>query len=203
MTNSNFMTVFSLPALVLAVLAVIVVIAYLRYQARRRAWSELAARTGLTLEPAGFLGLSQRVTGAYRGRALTLDTFTRGSGKNSTAYTRIVAPVNNAASLRLALYEQGLLSEIGKLLGAQDIQTGDPELDRRFIVKGQPEDVVVRLLTLGGLDVKLLQARSLNLRLDGDQLRWEKRHVESDVDYLQSLFDLLSDLAEAVERVGS
>ena len=202
MTNPN-LTIFNLQVLILVVLVVVAVIAFLRYQTRRRAWSELAMRTGLTLESAGFLGLSQRVTGAYRGRALTLDTFTRRSGEHSTTYTRIVVPVNNASSLRLTLYEQGLLSEIGKLLGAQDIQTGDPELDRRFIIKGQPEDVIVRLLTSGGLYDKLLQARSLNLRVEGGQVRFEKRNIESDVDYLQSLFDLLSDLAEAVERVGS
>jgi hypothetical protein len=202
MTNPN-LAVLNLQALFLVALVVIAVIVFLRYQARRRAWGELAMRTGLTCEPAGFLGLSQRVTGAYRGRALTLDTFTRRSGEHSTTYTRIVVPVNNASSLRLELYEQGLLSEIGKLLGAQDIQTGDQELDRRFIIKGQPEDAIVRLLTSGGLYDKLLQARSLNLRVDGGQVRWEKRNVESDVDYLQSLFDLLSDLAEAVERVGS
>lgn len=203
MANSNFLTAFGLPAsVIVAVVAVLAIIAYLRYQARQRAWSELAARTGLTLEPAGFLGLRLCVTGDYRGHTLTLDTFTRSSGKNSTTYTRIVLSVNNTASLRLALYEENILSPLGKALGVQDIQVGDAELDRRFMIKGQPEDVIVSLLTFGGLRDKLLQARSLNLKVEGQELHFEKRGVESDVDRLQFLFDLLSELAEAIERVG-
>jgi hypothetical protein len=203
MLNSDFVSLFGLQiGVIAAVVAALAVWAYLRYQARRRAWSDLAARTGLALESAGWFGLSLRVTGVYRRRLLTLDTFTRSSGRHSVTYTRLVVTVSNTSGLGLALYEQGLLSQVGKLLGMQDIQVGDEELDRRFVIKGQPEAAIVNLLTFGGLRQSLLQARSLNINVEGQHVRFEKKGGESDVDYIQFLFDLLSELAAAVERIG-
>jgi len=184
------------------VIVLVVAIAYFRRQARQRAWSELADRTGLTFESDGWFGTS-RVTGVYRGHQLTLDTFRRGSsGKNSTTYTRIVLFVNNQSNLYLALYHEGVFSKIGKFFGMQDIQVGDIELDRRFIIKGKPEKAVVSVLTSGALPQKLLEARSVNLEVDGRELHFEQVGVELKVDYLEFLFDLLSDLAEAVERLS-
>jgi hypothetical protein len=202
MTSLDLLMTFGVPALILVVIVVAVAAAYLNHRARQQAWSELAALTGLTCESAGLFGLSLRVQGVYRGHALTLDTFTRSSGKHSTTYTRVVIRVNNTAAIRLVLHEEGLLSPVGKLLGLQDIQVGDQDLDRRFIIQGQPEDIIARLLSLGGLRDKLLQARSLNIKVEGQELHFEQRGVELNVDYLQYLFDLLSELVEEIEQVG-
>lgn len=206
MTNSGFDTlawIFGLQILfIVGVIVLAVGISYYRRQARQRAWSELAVRTGLTCEPGSFFR-PPYVTGVYRGHQLTLDTFTRGSGKSSTTYTRIVLFVNNQSNLYLALYEESIFSKIGKFFGAQDIQVGDEEIDRRFIIKGRPEDSVVRLLNSIGLRQKLLEARSLNLEVDGRELHFEKVGVELNVDYLQFLFDLLGDMAATVERLDA
>jgi hypothetical protein len=204
MTGSDFnmLDVTMLPFLFVAGLLVVFgVIAYLRRQARQQAWSELAARTGLTFEPGGIFSRTV-VTGNYRGRPLTLDTFTRHSGKNSTTYTRIQLGVNNPSALSLAIYDENVLSKVGKALGVQDIQTGDDELDRRFIIKGQPEPVIASLFTSISLRQKLLEAHSVHVEVKGQQVYWQQRGAESNADYLQSLFDLLSDLAEAVDRAG-
>ncbi len=204
MTGSDFtlLTTTLLPfLLVVGILVLFTVLAYLRRQARQQAWSELAARTGLALEPGGIFS-PMRVTGYYRGRPLTLDTFTRSSGKSSTTYTRIRLGVNNPPALSLAIYDENVLSKIGKALGMQDVQTGDDELDRRFTIKGQPEPVIARLLTSIGLRQKLLEARSLHVEVKDRELHFEQRGAESNADHLQFLFDLLSDLAEAVDRAG-
>jgi hypothetical protein len=187
--------------LIVAVIALSLGWTYSRRQARLKAWRELAERMGLTWEPGSLLGHPPYVKGKYRGHELTLDTFRRGSGRNSTTYTRIILFVNNQSNLYLTLYEESVFSKIGKLFGAQDIQVGDEEIDRRFMIKGQPEDSVTRLLTPISLRQKLLEARSVNLEVDGRELHFEKKGEESDVNYLQFLFDLLSDLAEAVERI--
>jgi hypothetical protein len=187
--------------LVIGLLVIFAVLAYLRRRARQQAWSELAARTGLTFEPGGLFS-PMRITGAYRGHALTLDTFTRSSGKSSTTYTRIRLSVNNPSALSLAIYDENVLSKVGKALGMQDIQVGDDELDRRFTFKGQPEPVITGLLTSIGLRQKLLEARSMHVEVKGQEVYWQQRGEESNADNLQFLFDLLSDLAEAVDRAG-
>jgi hypothetical protein len=204
MTDSNFIPLFgfTLPILVFAaVIAIVLVVNYYGRQSRLRAWGELASNTGLTCESGGFFS-PIRVTGMYRGHGLVLDTFTRSSGKSSQTYTRIVLSANNPSDLSLAIYEEGVMSKIGKALGMQDIQLGDADLDQRFIIKGRPEEAIVNLLAFGSLRQKLLDARSLNLALDGQQVHFEERGVELDIGRLQFLFDLMSDLAEAIERAG-
>jgi len=202
MTGSDFTLLATtlLPFLIaIGLLVLFGMIAYLRRQARQQAWSELAARTGLTFESRSIFA-PMRVAGNYRGRSLTLDTFTRHSGKNSTTYTRIQLGTNNPCALSLAIYDENVLSKLGKALGMQDIQTGDDELDRRFTIKGQPEQVIANLFTSIGLRQKLLEARSVHVEVRGQQVYWQQRGAESNADYLQFLFDLLSDLAEAVDH---
>ena len=52
----------------------------------------------------------------------------------------------------------------------------------------------------GGLRQKLLEARALNIELDGRELHFEQVGFLTNQDYLRSLFDLLSDVAAAIER---
>jgi len=201
-SDSKVLIAMFLPFLiVIGVLIIFGVIAYLRRQARQQAWSELAGRTGLTFEPGGIFS-PMVVTGTYRGHNLTLDTFTRSSGKSSTTYTRIRLTVENPSALSLAIYDENVFSKIGKALGMQDVQVGDEDLDRRFIIRGQPEHVIASLLTSSSLRQKLPEARSVHVEVKGQELRFEQRGAESNADYAQFLFDLLSDLVEAVDHTG-
>ena len=175
---------------------------YFTRQAQQKAWGELAARTGLTFEPGGFFGPVPRVTGAYRSHSLTLDTFTRGSGKHRHTYTRIVLFVNNQANVYLALYQEGVFSKIGKFFGMQDIQVGDEEVDRKFIIKSKPENYAASLFTSISLRDQLLKTRTLNVEVDGRELTFEQMGLLTDVEYLKFLFDLLCQLAERVEQAG-
>ncbi len=184
------------------VLALVLGAIYFSRQAQRKAWGELAARTGLTFEPGSFLGGGARVTGAYHNHPLTLDTFTRGSGKSRTTYTRIVLFVDNPANIYLALYQESVFSKIGKFFGMQDFQIGDEEVDRRFIIKSKPESFAASLFTSISLRQQLLQARVLNVEVDGRELTFEQVGLLNDVEYLKFLFDLLCQLAERVEQAG-
>jgi len=183
-------------------LAFVFGIVYFRRQAQQKAWSDLATQTGLTFEPGGFFGPVPRVTGAHRGHTLTLDTFTRGSGKHRHTYTRIVLFVNNAVGIYLALYQESVFSKIGKFFGMEDLQIGDEEVDRRFIIKSKPESFAASLFTSISLRQQLLQARVLNVEVDGRELTFEQVGLLTDVEYLKFLFDLLGQLAERVEQAG-
>lgn len=186
--------------LILVVLVVVITaIIYLGKRAWQNAWSELASRLGLECIPGSFLR-NPSVAGTYRGRNLTLDSFMRGSGKNRTTYTRIVTSVNNLTQLSMKVYQETVFSKVGKLLGGQDIKIGNEQFDQRYIIRGQPEMDVVLLLSSIGLQQKLLQDRTFNFDLKGSELYFEKRGIEKNVDQLQRVFDLLCDIAEAVEH---
>ena len=185
------------------IIAGILVVGYFNQQRIVRAWRDLAERSGLTCEAPRFVLLQEpRVFGVYRGRSLTLDTYTTGSGRSRTTYTRIRIAVDNRANGSLALYDETIFSKIGKALGMQDIQTGDEEIDKRFILKGQPETFALGVLNSINLRQKLLQARALSIHLDGPELKFSQHGVVADVERLQFLFELLSDVADGAERAA-
>src|SRR5215203_1488486 len=70
---------------------------------------------------------------------VTLDTYTVTTGHAHFTYTRMRAPYVNPDGLRFTVYRRSFFSELGKLLGMQDIEVGDPDFDEAFIVKGTDE----------------------------------------------------------------
>ena len=73
---------------------------------------------------------------------MTLDTYTVSSGHCHVTFTRMRAPYVNPEGFRFTIYRKGFFSDLGKLLGMQDIEVGDPEFDEAFIIKGNDEDRV-------------------------------------------------------------
>ena len=196
---TNISTNYAIVILAVLVCVIVIAISYLQKRASQNAWGELASRLGLQYTP-GNLFKFPSITGTYRTRNLTLDTFTRGTSKNRTTYTRIVMEVNNSLQRSMKVYQETVFSKVGKLLGGQDIQIGNEQFDQRYIIKGQPELDVVKMLSSIGLQQKLLQDHTFNFELKGSVLYFEKRGIERNVDQLQSEFDLLGDIAEAVEH---
>jgi hypothetical protein len=138
-----------------------IIYSYFGKRTWQNAWSELASHLGLECNPGSFLK-NPFVVGTYRGRNLTLDSFTRGTSKNRTTYTRIVMSVNNPTQLSMKIYQETIFSKVGKMLGGQDIQVGDEQLDQRYVIKGQPETDVIKVLSSISLRQKLLQDRTFN-----------------------------------------
>lgn len=186
-------------ALMGGIIAIVIGIVYWQRQNQRRAWGELAALTGLQMEE-GSWWTPARVTGTYRGRSLTLDTFTRGSGKHRHTYTRVTLFVNNTANVYLALYEENLFTKIGKFFGMEDVQVGDEDIDRRFRIKSKPETFAAKVMLNSQLRGQLLEARQLNVEADGREITFEQLGLLTETDYLKFIFDLLSSLADQVER---
>lgn len=192
--------------LVLILSAVIILITYLRRQARLRAWRELAAQLGLVCDTGRGAFAPVVVRGDYGGHTVTLDTYDESSGmgedRKTQTYTRIVMPVHPPTGLRLQLSKEGVFQKVGKRFGAQDIQIGDPELDQRLIIKGQPEEWVRRLLAAESLRQPLLSAPSLDLRLEGEEIRYRQAGVELNQERLRRALDMLSTLATEAERIA-
>ena len=184
-----------------ALVVVALVASYLILQSRRRAWEELAARVGLSFAPGNWLGLGMSISGTYRSQYITLDKFTRSTGKNSTTYTRIVLRLSQPTQLELLIYTEGIFSKIGKLFGMKEIQTGDEVIDQRYIIKGQPEPMIASLLQSYDLRQKLVEAPALHIKVQGQEIYYEKRGFNKDENSLIALFDLLASLAGGIDRL--
>ena len=109
-------------------------------------WSQLSKEIGADYQQ-GSLFKAGKVTLTHRQWEIILDTYTVSTGNSATTYTRMRAPYVNTDGFRFRLYRKNIFSGIGKLLGMQDVEIGDPYFDEEFIIQGAPEDMVIRLFS--------------------------------------------------------
>lgn len=198
-TPAVFITSFWV--LFIAFIIVSILINFRRTQATREVWQTIAMRTGLTLQP-GSLLVRPALNGEYRRRALVMNTFTRGTSKSKTVYTRITLSVSNSGGGRLTLSPEGFLSGLGKSLGMQDIPIGSERFDKSFMIRSAPPEFAQTLLGDSMMQDSLLQLKeqaSYELSLDGGGLTFTARGVLRDSDFIVSIFNAMSDLADRVE----
>ncbi len=70
---------------------------------------------------------------------ITLDFHTHGGYRSHADYTRLRAAFENPEDFYFKVVPQGLLEAVGKFLGLQDVESGDKEFDKTFIVKSNDE----------------------------------------------------------------
>lgn len=66
----------------------------------------------------------------------------RGSGKNRYTMTVLRIELPSDAPIGLAVSTEGLMAKASKLIGAQDVQTGDALFDKTLMIKGVDEEEV-------------------------------------------------------------
>ncbi len=194
-----------LPSLVIFIIVVIGVIALIAIgygvsQNRRKAWADLAERIGAQYEPGNFWIGRPTVSGIYQQHRFKLDSFTRSTGKSSTTYTRLEVYLISPDPLNLTIYQEGFFSKIGKKMGMQDIQIGDEEIDQRYVIQGQPEEEVRRIITALGMRQRLIEAPELHIEIKDSVIRHEKRGFEADPNTLIALLDILCAFGRAIDR---
>lgn len=75
------------------------------------------------------------------GRHICIRKEVRGSGKNKQTWTCGSITVD-ALPVTLVMTRENILHKAGKLFGMQDIQAGDEDFDRKFMIKGEETDVM-------------------------------------------------------------
>ena len=174
-------------------------------------WRQLSEETGVEFVEGGFCKGS-KVQAHVGPWTLTLDIYDDGESQA----TRMRAPYVNPEGFRFTIYRKGLFSDLGKLLGMQDIEVGDPEFDEAFIVKGTDEfkvrelfaDPEVRSLLLAQPEVRLEVKDSEgwfgpSFPVDVDELHFQVHGVIKEMDRLKALFDLFAAVLDRLCRIGS
>ncbi len=178
-------------------------------------WRQLCEEIGAELVDGGFWK-GKKVQVYAKPWTITLDTYTESSGESHQIYTRMRAPYVNPEGFRFTIYRAGFLSGLGKILGMQDIEIGDPEFDEAFIIQGTDEFKLINLFA----DVKLRQMikDQPKIRLEVkdnegwfgpqfpenvDELRFQVVGVIKDIDRLKALFDLFAVVLDQLCRIGS
>lgn len=159
------------------------------------AWASVARKLQLVFQP-GQLFSRPRISGIHRGCSVLVTTFSRGSGKSQTTYTRFRVSYPQSLDLGLRLTKQGLLAGIGKMFGTQDIEVGDKGFDDAVVVKGRDPERVKKFLTQSR---RMRAARFLTTYegacIDDMKVEWERHHVERDANKVERMIERMTSLA--------
>ena len=134
-----------LPALLIMVVLVVIVWAFSASQRRRQSETlkRLSSRVSGTVFDAGVF--SEPVMEFPVGRHVGHLEFFGGS-KNRSPYTRIRVHVGRSPGI-LHILEQSFGQEFLKFFGTQDLEIGDPEFDRAYVIKATPRSLARSLFT--------------------------------------------------------
>jgi hypothetical protein len=182
---------------------------------KRAVWEQLSREIGAEFVDGG-LWKGVKVQAHPGPWTVTLDTYTESSGDSSVTYTRVRAPYVNPDGFRFTIYRKGFFSGVGKLLGMQDIEVGDPEFDEAFVIKGNDEAKVRDLFSSPEVR-RLIQVQpQIRLGVKGsegwfgsgspegvDLLHFQAAGVIKDIDRLKALFELFAAVLDRLCRIRS
>ena len=146
-------------------------------------WSQVANQIKGKFIEGGFF-TDERLIYQHGEWEMVLDTYTETSSNStnntssSTDYTRMRAPFLNKDNLNMHIYREGFFSPLGKALGFQDIHTGDHYFDEEFIIKGNSEKQIRRLLNDERIKKLLRWQPKVNIKIQSDKSWFFKKYPD-------------------------
>lgn len=144
---------------------------------------------------------------------MLLDSWSDGNGGT---YTRMRIPFVNKDGLQFRIYEENFFSGIVKAFGGQDIQIEDPRFDPKFIIQGNDERKVKKLLRDAQLKALFDVIPKVNVRVKSsngvfskkfppkvDMLLFQQVGIVKDKEKLLLLFKLFTALLERLVQIDS
>lgn len=183
---------------------------------KKEIWKILSEQTGSEFVEGGLFKGSDKVVAQYRDWIITLDTYTVSNGKTSTTYTRMRAPYVNVDGFRFSIYRSGIFSELGEFIGFHDIEIGDVDFDKAFVIKASDQEKVKELLA----DPQIRELINLQPRFhlevkddegwfgisfpDGvDELYFRVPGIIKDIEQLKGLFEVFSEVMNRLCIIGA
>lgn len=178
-------------------------------------WRQLCVEIGAQFVGGGFWK-GNKVQGTHGPWTITLDTYTVSNGKTSTTYTRMRAPFVDPEGFRFVVYRRGIFSDIGKWLGMQDIEIGEEDFDRDFILKSDEETKLRELLGSSKIRELISQQPDIYFSVKDDEgffvskfpegvdeLYFQVVGVIKDVERLKLLYALFAETLDQLCRIGA
>ena len=181
---------------------------------REEIWSQLSSEMEAQFVPGKFWN-GAKVQAAHRDWTITLDHFIVYTGKVAIPFTRLRAPYVNPDNFRFTIYRKGILSDLGKFMGMQDITVGHPQFDEDFIIKGSDAKVIalfqnprIRELISAQPEIHFTVKDSEGFftsytHENIDTLEFQVRGTIKDIPRLKLLFDLVAETLDELCRLGS
>jgi hypothetical protein len=182
---------------------------------KEEVWRQLCHEIGAEFIDGGFWR-GNKVQAQVKEWTVTLDTYAVSTGKSVITYTRMRAPFVNQDGFRFKIYRKGLFSDLGKFLGMQDIEVGNSQFDRDFIIQGN-DGAKVQALFANPRICQLIEAQpSICLQVQDiegwfgarspegvDEIHFHVDGVIKDVERLKLLYELFAETLNQLCHLGS
>ncbi|RCJ16786.1 hypothetical protein A6S26_32630 [Nostoc sp. ATCC 43529] len=187
---------------------------------KEEVWRQFCDEIGGDFIVGGFWRGSDKVQVKYQEWTITLDTYivnnSNGESSTSTTYTRIRAPYISRDGFRFKIYRKNILSNIWKLFGMEDLNVGDSEFDRDFIIHGNNKFQAEQLFSNTQIRTLIKAQPHINIIVkddegffgtkfppEVDELYFEVGYAIKDVQQLKSLFELFAEILHELCYIGS
>lgn len=167
----------------------------------RQKWFEFAQANGLEYTGGISASANPHIAGWYNRTHVTINTVTRGSGKNRSTFTQFNGHVNVPMPNGLNLVREGFFNKVGKFFGGQDVQLGDAQLDAAFLIKAHDVVGAFNLMRIPQVKQALLTflARHPGMQLNERHLMFEENGVCGDMARMKAAIDDLTYLGQTIE----
>src|SRR5688572_8360458 len=179
-------------------------------------WQLLAQQIGAEFTEGKWWEGRHRVDATVGQWIVTLDTYVVSTGKTHITYTRMRAPYINRDGFRFTITRAGIFNPIARKLGFQDVEIGDPEFDKAFVIKGNNEGRVRTFLADADLRHQLALQPTLTFSVLDDEgwfgakypegvdaVNFQPVGVIKDLVRLQQLFELFATTLNRLCHIGS
>ena len=116
---------------------------------------------------------NDRVQFHYKDFTVTFDAYTHytivGGSSYEYEYTRRLVEFVSPDSFKLIITQQGFMDNVGKLFGAQDIQIGDRQFDKKFMIKSNDESKALLTLSNNSITKALQELKTVRF-----ENRWRR-----------------------------
>lgn len=182
---------------------------------KKEVWKQLADEINADYVNRGFWG-GDRVEAHVDHWIVVLDTYTVSTGKSTITYTRMRAPFVNLDNFYFKIYRSGMFSELGKLLGMEDITVGFEPFDEEFVIKSNNNEKVRSLFSKERIRTLIQDQPRINLEIKDDEgffkahfpqgvdeLYFMVTGVIKDIERLKELYELFAEVLKELCNIGS
>jgi hypothetical protein len=156
----------------------------------------------------------------YKGYKILFDSYTHytvvGESSYEKEYVRGIAEFISPDNLKLKLIPQGLIENIGKFFGSQDITIGDKLFDKKYIIKGNDDYKAQLVLSNNSIKKTLMEQNIVRLEITDSEGLFDEKVQEGNsmiyyvteekithIDQLNNLKTLFVDLIDQLTKNNS
>jgi len=159
-----------------------------------QAWQQVAGELHLVFSPETFTKRAH-LAGTVEGIGVEVRSVAESSGKSSHQYTRYRVSYP-PLGIGLKMKASGGWQRLTRMLGAQDISTGDAGFDPAVTVKGDDEDAVRLLLTPARrMSVHRLIAEHRGTVVEDSGITWDSSGLETDAERMLTVIRRMAGVA--------